>query len=241
MAKKGYYSHESIKENDVRGKLFVFDVPEYMQIKYKSNFIKGIVYDKETKKPLKANIELFDLEANEMVGLTNSDSISGEYIMVLTQGSKYALYVDKEKYLFQSLSFDYEQQEQLEPVIKDIYLEAVKVGRKTTLENVFFDVDKYELKEESKTELEKAFRFIKGNNSMRVEIGGHTDNSGSAIYNKTLSQKRAKAVYDYLINTLGLPKAQLSYKGYGQEKPVAPNDTKANKSLNRRIEFTITK
>jgi OmpA-OmpF porin, OOP family len=73
---------------------------------------------------------------------------------------------------------------------------------------------------------------------LKVEISGHTDNSGLPAYNKQLSERRAHAVYTYLINH-GMDAKRLTTKGYGAERPVADNTTDTGKQKNRRIEFKI--
>lgn len=106
------------------------------------------------------------------------------------------------------------------------------------LKNVFFDTDKFDLKPESKTELNKLVAMLKKNATLKIEISGHTDNQGNAASNKTLSENRAKAVYQFLIDA-GIEAARLSYKGYGSEKPIADNNTLEGRAENRRTEFTI--
>ena len=158
--------------------------------------------------------------------------------MVITEGKEYALYVNKTGYLFKSLAFDYKQKSQLEPVTIDIYLDPIKTGTATVLNNLFFDFDKYDLKEKSITELEKVRKFLVENPAVNIGIAGHTDNAGSASYNKELSVNRAKSVYQYLVDQ-GIKENRLKFRGYGQEKPIVPNDSEENKQKNRRIEFVI--
>ncbi len=241
--KKGYYSHEEITPSGIpMGRLYEVQIPENQQVKYKSNYVKGIVKDKKTGKELKARIELFDINKNAIVSLVNSDSISGEYLMVLTQGSEYALYVNKKGYLFQSLSFNYSIPiaigTNFEPLIINIALEPAEKGSVSVLKNIFFDIDKFDLKEKSITELEKIVRFLQENPTIRVEISGHTDNTGNSSYNQQLSEKRAKSVYSYLMNT-GIDPKRLSSKGFGSTKPMTANDSEEGRQQNRRIEFTI--
>ena len=158
--------------------------------------------------------------------------------MVLTQGDEYALYVTKGGYLFKSYNFNYSEVEHFAPVIVDVDLEKVTAGSVAVLNNLFFDVDKYELKEKSSPELQKVLRFLKENPSLRVEIGGHTDNSGSAAHNRELSEKRARSVYDFLI-LHEIDRARLILKGYGPDRPLASNDSEQGRQQNRRIEFRI--
>ena len=106
-----------------------------------------------------------------------------------------------------------------------------------TLKNVFFDFDKTELKPESFVELDKLVAYLQ-HNTVRIEIGGHTDDQGSEEYNDRLSENRAKAVYDYLIHK-GIPSDRLAYKGYGKRMPVADNGTEEGRATNRRTEFKI--
>ena len=239
--KKGYYSDEKIKDQfRVTSKLYVFDIPEEIQVSHKSNFVKGKVFDAKTRKPIQASIELFTLENNKLLSKVKSDSFTGDYVMVLTEGSEYALYVAKPNYLFESLSFNYVGEINHDPINIDIYLNPIEDGISTRLNNIFFDIDKYDIKEKSTTELNRIITFLKQNPTIGIIIEGHTDNSGESGYNLDLSEKRAKAVHGYLISK-GAESERLSFKGYGQEKPVAPNDSEADRKLNRRIEFRIVK
>lgn len=236
---KGYYSHEENLPNGQEKSVIVeIKIPENQVVKYKSNYVKGIVTDSKTKQVLKARIELFDINKNEIVSLVESDSLSGKYLMVLTQGSEYALYVNRKGYLFKSLNFNYSESINLDPLTIDVSLEPASKGSVSVLQNIFFDVDKYELKEKSVTELEKVVRFMQENPQIKVEIGGHTDNTGNASYNVQLSEKRAAAVYQYIISK-GIEPKRLISKGYGSSKPIISNDTKEGRQQNRRIDFTI--
>jgi OOP family OmpA-OmpF porin len=106
------------------------------------------------------------------------------------------------------------------------------------LNNIFFDLNKFELQEKSMTDLDKVVRFLNDNPKIRIEIGGHTDNAGTPAYNLQLSQKRVQSVAAYLTGH-GISAARLVQKGYGESKPLKPNDTEENKQVNRRIEFRI--
>lgn len=237
--KKGYYSYEeNYRTAYYSSKLYEFDVPEVIQVENRSNYVKGKVYDAKSKMPLGAQIELYDIAKDALVNSVAADSITGDYLIVLTQGSEYALYVSKPNYLFQSLSFDYSEKEDFEPIHIDIFLEPLMTGIKTTLKNIFFDTDQYTLRTKSKTELERIIKFLKDNPTIKVSIGGHTDDIGSDVYNKQLSLQRAKSVYAYLVQQ-GVAEKQLEYKGYGKEKPLVPNDSEANRQINRRIDFTV--
>ncbi len=106
------------------------------------------------------------------------------------------------------------------------------------LKNVFFETGKYELQPLSYPELNRLVELLNQTPEMRIELSGHTDNVGLAAANQTLSVNRAKAVYNYLI-AQGINANRLSYKGYGDTRPVAPNTTDEGRAANRRTEFTI--
>ncbi len=235
----GFYSHEDNQKIN-SSEIFEINVPEELQLRYKSNYVKGIVRDKKTKLPLKARVELFNINKNELTSYVASDSVSGEYLMVLTQGADYGLYVSRPGYLFQSLNFNYEIQENLVPVALDVLLEPVETGASAVMNNLFFDFNKYELKDKSITEMGKALRFLNDNPKVRVEISGHTDNVGTSAGNLQLSLKRAQSVATYLI-AHGIASTRIIQKGYGADKPLKPNDTEENKQINRRIEFRVVR
>jgi OOP family OmpA-OmpF porin len=106
------------------------------------------------------------------------------------------------------------------------------------LEGVYFDVNKAVIKPESYSILDEAAQTLKDYPNMVVEIGGHTDSTGSAALNARLSLQRAQAVKRYLVSK-GVPEAQLKVQGYGPSKPIADNATPEGRAKNRRIEFKV--
>ena len=103
------------------------------------------MYEFETKKPLAAKVELVDLSNGQVVQSVNSDSVNGNYLVVLTEGKEYALHVRSKGYLFYSDNFDYTHGK-FDPLKLDIYLRQLTSKQSITLKNIFFDTDKYELK-----------------------------------------------------------------------------------------------
>jgi outer membrane protein OmpA-like peptidoglycan-associated protein len=202
-------------------------------------YIKGKVFDAITKAPLDANVEVIDLETQKTAVRAFSNS-QGEFLSVLTAGKNYLVNVNREKYLFYSDNFSLKntQTDFNKPFVLEIPLQPLDTGLTIELKNVFFDVDKFDLKPESKAECEKLVNFLKSNAKLRIEISGHTDSDGNKKANQLLSQNRAKAVYDYCVNA-GIPAARLTFKGYGDSKPKVPNTTPENKAKNRRTEVKI--
>lgn len=120
-------------------------------------------------------------------------------------------------------------------------MDDIETGCKRVLHHVYFNFNETTLQESSYDELDKLACLMSSKSDVKVEIGGFTDNIGDDAYNKSLSQKRAQAVVDYLIKQ-GIPKSRLSAIGYGEEQPIASNDDeKEGRELNRRTEFKFLK
>ncbi|GAA3921723.1 OmpA family protein [Hymenobacter algoricola] len=201
--------------------------------------LKGVVTDEASKQPLEATIDVVDNSRNELIASFRSNAQSGRYLVSLPSGVNYGIVVRQEGYLFHSENFDLPAGAAYSEVVKDIALKKLDVGVKVVLNNIFFDFDKATLRKESTAELERLQKLLVETPALRLEISGHTDNVGNAAYNKDLSLRRAKAVVDYLV-AKGTDKARLTFAGYGDTQPVAPNTTKASRQLNRRTEFKVT-
>lgn len=111
-------------------------------------------------------------------------------------------------------------------------------ARKYRLDNVHFDTDKASLRPESYTQLKELLDYLKRREDIRIEIAGHTDNTGSDARNQQLSQDRANTLRNYLIGK-GIHSSRVVAKGYGASQPVADNNTEEGRQLNRRTEVII--
>jgi outer membrane protein OmpA-like peptidoglycan-associated protein/tetratricopeptide (TPR) repeat protein len=200
---------------------------------------KGRVMD-EMGNPLEAQIILTDNETGEQISEFYSNSETGKFLVSLPGGKNYGVAVKKIGYLFHSENFNIPENAPFKEVNKDIILKKIAIGAEVVLNNIFFDFNKATLRPESKTELENVIEFLQQNPNVSLEISGHTDNVGSYEYNLNLSEKRAQAVVDYLIQQ-GIPPSRLVYKGYSYTKPIASNSTEEGRQLNRRVEFKIIK
>lgn len=118
----------------------------------------------------------------------------------------------------------------------DVRIEMQRVM--ADLSNSLFDTGKAVIKDAAKGPLYTVVMWLKENPNAKVEVSGHTDNVGSPAYNQDLSERRAKAVYDYFVAS-GVDASRLSYKGYGMEKPIADNATPEGRQQNRRVELNV--
>lgn len=201
-------------------------------------YMKGKVFDDETKGPLGAKFELIDLETAEVVYSAQSNTINGEFLIPITYGKNYALNVEEEGYLFYSENFKMKEVNSEEPYILNVPLLKVEVGSELVLRNVFFETDKFVLEPESILELNKLIAFLNNNPKVKIEVEGHTDDQGNEAHNRTLSTQRAKSVYSYLMDN-GIAKERLEYKGYASDLPLSSNDTEEGRANNRRTSVKI--
>ena len=200
--------------------------------------LKGVITDYLTKQPLEATIEIVDNLKNEVIASFTSNSSTGKYLVSLPAGRNYGIAVKKENYLFHSENFDIPNTAAYQEVVKDVALKNIAVGSKIILKNIFFDFDKATLRPESTNELERLTKLLNDVPTLKIEISGHTDSKGADEYNKSLSNNRAKAVLDYLVKA-GISAGRLTSVGFGEEQPIATNDTDEGRQLNRRTEFKI--
>lgn len=187
---------------------------------------------------MEAYIEVIDLDDGSLVARFMSDAETGEYLVSLPAGKDYAINIKAEGYLFHSENINIPEGSGYMEFEKDIALKEIEVGNNVVLRNIFFDMDQYQVKRRSQSELDRLATLLKENPTIELEISGHTDNTGSKEHNQKLSEQRANAVVDYLAN-LGVDKARLEAKGYGPDVPIASNESKEGRALNRRTEFKV--
>lgn len=226
--------------------LYAFELPVEVRAAVTFN-VKGCVYDKKSQQKLKCFIQVFDVTREDRVkevAEVSSDAVDGSYMVSLPNSGSYAFQISADGYLFYSENFDFEVGNANAPdgkaysFSRDIALTPIEVGESIVLSNVFFAFGTSTLLEESRVDLDKVLDIMQKNPSLKVELAGHTDNIGKPADNQRLSEQRAKAVFDFLVGK-GVASERLSYKGYGDTRPVADNNTEEGRAQNRRTTFTV--
>lgn len=203
----------------------------------KKLLLVGNVYDKKTEKLLPARLDIA-LKQNRKSSLKIMAN-QGRYEKEIPELGWYMITASAEGYINSTDSVE-ANDDGLSPFSRDLYLTPIEVGLTVRLQNIYFDFDKTTLKDESFVELNKVVDFLKQNETVEIEISGHTDSKGSDDYNLNLSQGRSQAVVDYIIGQ-GIETYRLSAHGYGEAKSIDTNDTDAGRANNRRVEFTVLK
>lgn len=200
--------------------------------------LKGTVTDALSGDPLESLIQVYDNEKKYVIAEFRSNSKTGKYLVSLPSGKNYGIRVEKEDYLFHSENFNIPEATDFQEIEKDVELKKISIGESIILKNIFFDYNKATLRPESESELERLYKYMTDIPTMKIEISGHTDSDGSETYNQKLSENRAKAVVDYLINR-GIDRERMVAVGQGELMPIATNDTPEGKQQNRRTELKI--
>ncbi|MEQ8474560.1 MAG: OmpA family protein [Marinoscillum sp.] len=235
----GYYAKErNLQGKVLSSKIVKFPLPGDTLVKSKSSYVVGRVMDEVSKEPLGASLRMTNLNDSTDTYFIRSDSTSGRYFLVLTEGNQYGVFVKRMNYLFEDMSITASESSALEPDTIDIYLKPIRGGESITLENIYFRTDEYRLDEKSKSELAELAEFIKENPTRSFLIEGHTDNVGTESYNQELSTKRAETVYNYLVDHQ-VPLNRIQFKGYGSSRPIGSNESEAGKKKNRRITVSV--
>jgi len=125
-----------------------------------------------------------------------------------------------------------------EKLIPELVVKRLVVGQTLRMNQLFFEADSTIIKQESYIVLEEVLEFLQDNPKVQIEIGGHTNNIPKDEYCDQLSTSRAKNVAEYM-HRRGVPKDQVSFKGYGKRNPVASNMTDAGRKRNQRVEIKI--
>jgi outer membrane protein OmpA-like peptidoglycan-associated protein len=201
--------------------------------------LKGVVMDTiGEQKPVGSRIIFTDPSTGRMDASVISDSITGQYTARLSEPKVYGVEIIAPGYLYflDILDLTLENSDQI--LERDFYLQEVEVGTKMVLDHIYFQTGKAVLMPESNDELDQVFRFLENNPGMKLEISGHTDNTGSLRINQRLSRDRAKSVVDYLVKR-GISPEMLISQGYADSQPVATNDTSEGRQQNRRVEFKV--
>ena len=237
VAKDGrtaYFASSFFNEDRNDLDLYTFDLPQESR-SLEVAYIQGLITDSKTNNPIKADIELVNLKSGKSYKSSESD-LDGNYMLCLHSDAEYALTVNKKKYLFYSENIKLEHEGSI--LVKNFKLQPLEVGEQVRLDNIFFELNSSNLKDESLVELNKIIKFMESNPFLVIEIGGHTDNSGSKAYNLNLSDDRARSVKDALVQK-GIPSDRIQTKGYGMSVPLNTNSSEQERALNRRTELKI--
>jgi outer membrane protein OmpA-like peptidoglycan-associated protein len=220
--------------------IYTFDLPEELRTE-PVTYVKAKIVDAGSGKMVKAVVDLINLSSDSVKQRTEIADENGEVLLCLPVNANYAFNVSEPGYLFYSQSFLLNDTKSAEaPFVVEIRLNRINIGAEMNLYNIYFETDSFRILPDSEPELRKLTQFLKNNQQLDVEIQGHTDNTGRPDRNLVLSELRAKSVVEYLVLN-GIASSRLQFKGFGETRPVAENETEEGRLLNRRTTIKIAK
>jgi len=234
----GIHAFYASDRSDSRGglDLYSFELPEQIR-PFKTLYVKGFVYDNQTKRGLPSGIELIDNATGKPTMQLQTDE-TGFYFTTLPTNKDYTFVVNRKGYVYYNKTYAFSNKQADSTYKQDIFLEPLVIKKSIVFKNVLFEINSFQLKDTNNVELNELAQLLLENPNLRIEIIGHTDNTGDEEKNILLSTKRAKSIVSYLIEK-GISINRLTYKGLGSSTPIADNKTEAGKAANRRTEFVI--
>lgn len=236
--KYGYFSSNNIKNESIGGMDFYY-FPLYNEAKPEEVIlIKGNLKSDDTTKPIKATVQIKSMESKHITFIPVDED--GDYVASLLKNEDYLLTIKGEDIVYQS-TYVAAKDSITAPVIKlEMEVQPIEVGKHYRLHNIYFAFNSADILANSQKVLDEFIVFLNDHPTLQIGIEGHTDNVGSDEFNLILSENRAKAVYNYLVNN-GIDANRLQYKGFGESSPIATNETEEGRAMNRRTEFVILK
>jgi outer membrane protein OmpA-like peptidoglycan-associated protein len=216
--------------------LYRFKFPKEIEIGENLTVTGGQVVHAKTGEPISASLSLVSLSNDSTRYQFQSNGQNGAFLMLYPDQVAAGLYVEKQGFLPKIYNVDRDSIKN----VKDLKVELVPIasGEEFVFENVFFDFDSFELKQESLSSLRRLHRFLRENSKVSILITGHTDNLGSDEYNLKLSLQRAQSVQNYLVKE-GVKPDRIKVAGKGFREPMVPNTNPGNQAKNRRITVSV--
>ncbi len=239
FGKKAYFSSNKLQGSE-GWDIYSFDLYEEARPK-EIAIIKGEIKNSEGEAVQDAKVEIKDVKTNRVTeGMV--DKMTGKYAVAISvdkPDAELIMTVKKKEYAFTSEYIKVKEIKKEEPVKVNFEVKPVEVGATVKLNNVYFSFAEAVFEKSTLVVLDNFLEYLQENTQIKISIYGHTDNDGKDETNQALSEKRAKAVSEYLV-LMGLDKSRIvSARGYGETKPIATNETAEGRALNRRTEFVI--
>ncbi len=242
----GRYAYYASDAGTTNLDIYRFELPDDLKPQ-KVTYFKAKIMDADTKEPMKAAVEVYDINANQTY-LSDVSNQQGILLASIPERSQYSIHVNAPGYVFYSDRIIWSDTSSLNnPQEINVYLDKIKLPeigqtKKETapvvLKNIFFESGSAQLLDISEFEINKLYDILTESPEATIRITGHTDDVGSEDDNQVLSLNRATAVKNALVEK-GVETNRVIVQGLGEAKPIDSNDTEIGRQNNRRVEFVL--
>ncbi|MDR0971982.1 MAG: OmpA family protein [Bacteroidales bacterium] len=232
--KKAYFASNNIEDNEPSWNIYTFELDEKFR-PLKTRLLKGRISDSLNNEG-SGTLELKRISDND-IKTYRIDSITGNFAVVVLDDEEYLLKAKKEGYAFESKIISPNTIEDDENYLS-MELKKLKLKEAYTINDILFATNSFEISPQSKYVIDAFIEYLNEYPQIKCTIEGYTDNVGKEKDNLILSEKRAKAVYDYIISNR-IREDRLKYKGFGAKNPIESNSTEEGRRKNRRTLFRI--
>jgi outer membrane protein OmpA-like peptidoglycan-associated protein/tetratricopeptide (TPR) repeat protein len=231
-----FFTSARTKDDDLE--IFAFNLTR--GLRSEPNFYVHLkVINQNSELPVQTSIEI--VEGNNLSAENRNENVNsqGELLIRLKANQSYTFNISENGYMYYSKTVSPEKSNSISnPLEFNIRLAPIEVGSEVDLYNIYYETNSFAILPQSESGLQKLVSFLENNSNIKVEIQGHTDDTGVAENNLELSKQRAKSIVDYLVaNKLEL--SRLRYAGYGDTLPIESNETESGRQLNRRTTVKI--
>ena len=235
---KIYYAKADVKDRDGDEQdfdLYSFTMP--MEARPDATYkLSGYLIDSLTKKPLVGRVVVVDLDEGVEIAPKRINE-NGYFEFNLRPKNSYRIYVVGDNYLTIRNDMSIKNKD----TTFNVFTESFKEDRPLIFESLEFSENSAELAFSAKPKLDYLTKFMQRYPMFIVVIKGHTDSDGTEEYNKDLSKRRATQIKNYITKEGNIDPLRLIAEGYGESRPLVPNDNEENKRKNRRVEFELRK
>lgn len=231
-----FYSRSEGKEEDMIKQDFdLYSFPMPMEARPDAiTTLKGYLVDEKTGNPLIGTVMLIDLDRQIEIAPKKINE-NGYFEFDLVKDNRYRMYIVGENFLTVKQEINVATDTTF-----DIFVQSIRQDKPLVFESLQFNSNSYKFRSSVRPQLDYLVEFLTNYPMFILQVEGHTDSDGDADDNEILSEKRARYIADYIVSAGGFLPRRLKAKGYGETRPIVPNDSEDNKKRNRRVEFKLT-
>ncbi len=229
-----FFSRSDGKKNHLEQNFDLFSFPMPMEARPDAiTTLKGYLIDEETGKPLVGTVMLLDLDREIEIQPKKAND-RGYFEFDIVKNNRYRIVVMGPNYLTIKKDLDVKSDTTFK-----IFIESFEQNKPLVFESLEFSSNSYKMRSNIKPQLDELVDFLTNYAMLKLVVEGHTDSDGDENDNKVLSERRARNISEYLMAKGGFEPGRIIAKGYGESRPLVPNDTEAHKKQNRRVEFKL--